>query len=389
MTDAQLLDRCISTLDTLIAYPTVSCDSNLELIAHAAQLLEDCGAHVELWHDATGKKANLFGTLGPQTDGGIVLSGHTDVVPVKGQPWSSDPFKMRQEDGLLYGRGTCDMKGFVAAALAIAPELKGQTLKRPLHFAFTYDEEIGCLGGKQLVKDLQARSIRPSVAIVGEPTSMGVIDAHKGGRQTCTSFTGLAGHSSAPSKGVNAVEYAVRYVSHLMQVRDQLIARAPADSRFEPPHSTINVGQMHGGVANNVIPDHASVNWDFRSVQPSDLTFVDELLNTYVNNELLPAMRAVHPDAKIDSLVLGEINGLQAVDKNEARDIVSALTGGNSVDAVAYGTEAGSFQEIGLDVVVCGPGSIEQAHKADEFVSVKQLGACMNMLQGLQRQLVA
>lgn len=389
MTDAKLLENCISTLDTLIAYPTVSADSNLELIAFAAQHLEDCGATIEIWHDATGKKANLFATLGPEGDGGIVLSGHTDVVPVEGQPWSADPFKMRQDDGLLFGRGSCDMKGFVAAAMAIAPELKAKKLSRPLHFAFTYDEEVGCIGGKELVKDLLKRDLRPAIAIVGEPTSMGVIDAHKGGRQTCTHFTGLAGHSSAPAKGVNAVEYAVRYVSRLMEIRQQLVERAPADSRFEPPYSTINVGQLHGGVANNVIPDQARVNWDFRSVQPSDHDFIDAQLEQYINDELLPAMRAVSPQANIDTQILGQIDGLLQVDENEARDIVAALTGSNSVEAVAYGTEAGSFQGIGMDVVVCGPGSIEQAHKADEYVSVEQLGSCVRMLQGLQRQLVA
>ncbi len=388
MNDALLLDSCIDTLQTLIAYPTVSSESNLALISYAAQLLEDCGAHVEIWHDETGKKANLFATLGPEGDGGIVLSGHTDVVPVEGQPWSRDPFNVWQDNGLLYGRGSCDMKGFVAAALTIAPLLKHKKLARPLHFAFTYDEEIGCLGGKQLVLDLQKRKLQPAVAIVGEPTSMGVIDAHKGGRMTCTRITGLAGHSSAPAQGVNAVEYAVRYVSRLMEIRQELVARAPADSRFQPPYSTINVGQLHGGVANNVIPDQASVYWDFRSVQKSDHQFVDSKLEAYINEELLPAMRAVNPLAAIDTEILGQIEGLQPADENEARDIVCALTGSNGVDAVAYGTEAGSFQGIGMDVVVCGPGSIEQAHKADEFVAIEQLASCLNMLQGLQKQLV-
>ena len=388
MNDAQLLDNCIDTLQTLIAYPTVSRDSNLELILLAAQLLEDCGAQVEIWHDSTGQKANLFATLGPKGDGGIVLSGHTDVVPVEGQPWSRDPFTSWQGNGLLYGRGSCDMKGFVAAALTIAPLLKNKKLARPLHFAFTYDEEVGCLGGKQLVLDLQKRNLQPAVAIVGEPTSMSVIDAHKGGRMACTRFTGLAGHSSAPALGVNAVEYAVRYVSRLMEIRQELVSLAPADSRFQPPYSTINVGQMHGGVANNVIPDQASVNWDFRSVQTSDHKYVDDKLEAYINDELLPAMRAVSPHAAIETEILGYVESLQPVDENEAREIVCALTGCNAVDAVAYGTEAGSFQGIGMDVVVCGPGSIEQAHKADEYVAVEQLASCLKMLQGLETQLL-
>ncbi len=387
MTDANLLDHCIDTLDALIAFPTVSCDSNLALIAYAAQILEDSGARVETHYDESGNKANLFATLGPDGDDGIVLSGHTDVVPVTGQPWSQDPFKLWRDGGLLYGRGSCDMKGFVAAALSLAPLLNSKKLNRPLHFAFSYDEEIGCIGGKALAANLAARGLKPAVAIVGEPTSMGVIDAHKGGRQSCTRFTGLAGHSSAPARGVNAVEFAVRYVSRLMEIRQQLISRAPEGSRFEPPYSTINVGQLHGGVANNVIPDHAAVHWDFRSVQASDIAFVDGKLEAYVRDELLPAMQAVHPNARIDTQTLAEIDGLVPVDNNKAREIVAALTGSNSVDAVAYGTEAGAFQQIGMDVVVCGPGSIEQAHKADEYVAVEQLSSCLHMLQALGQRL--
>lgn len=384
-----LIDETKEILGELIAFPTVSSDSNLELIAHAADRLGALGAETRVLVDETGSKANLFATIGPERDGGIVLSGHSDVVPVADQDWSADPFTMREADGRLYGRGTCDMKGFIAAVLAAAPLFASRPLSRPLHVCLTYDEEVGCLGARKLVGDLAAMDIRPSLAIIGEPTEMRIIEGHKGCCEYTTVFRGLEGHGSLPDAGVNAVEYAVRYVARLMELREVLKARMPAGSRFEPPWTTLQVGRLAGGVAHNVIPGLASVDWEMRPVSEADRHFICEQVDAYVADELLPAMRAVHGSAEVVRHVIGEVAGLEPVDDNEARRIVAALTGANGADVVSFGTEAGLFQQFGMSAVVCGPGSIAQAHKPDEFVEISQLQACLAMLTGLAGQLAA
>ena len=382
------LQETISLLREYIAYPTISSDSNLDMIGAIASKLEDIGARIIIEANPDGSKANLFATLGPETDGGIVLSGHSDVVPVADQAWSRDPFTMWEDDGKLFGRGTCDMKGFIAAAVALAPEFAARDLKRPLHFAFTYDEEVGCIGGQALVQSLKEHGIRPSVAIVGEPTSMRVIEGHKGCIEYTTHFHGLAGHGSNPDHGVNAVEFAVRYVARLLELREQLKARTPAGSRFDPPWTTINTGALTGGTAHNVIAENASVEWEMRPVQSSDASFVKSEIADYVDHVLLPAMQSVTPDAKITTEVIGEVVGLEPADENEARDIIMELTGANGADVVPFGTEAGLFQGLGMSAVLCGPGSIEQAHKADEYVEISQLQACVDMLRGLETKLL-
>jgi acetylornithine deacetylase len=385
------MDRLTETraiLRQLVAFQTVSTDPNLALIDWLAGHLETRGARVEVLGDASGSKANLFATLGPEGDGGIVLSGHTDVVPVADQDWSSDPWELREEGGLLYGRGTCDMKGFIAATLVAARDYAAADLRRPLHFAFTYDEEVGCLGARDLVGTLTARGLKPAMAIIGEPTEMRVVEGHKGCHEYTTRFVGAEGHGSAPDLGVNAAEYAARYVGRLLDLREALKPRAPATSRFEPPWTTINIGGIHGGVAHNVIVGKAEVEWEMRPVQPSDADFVRDGIAAYAKDVLLPAMRAVDPDASIETEVVGEVVGLTPMDENAARDLVAELTGANGADVVSFGTEAGLFQGMGMSAVVCGPGSIRQAHRPDEFVAEDQLAACLDMLAGLGRKLV-
>ena len=384
MTD---LDRTIETLRDLIAFPTVSTDSNLDMIDYLADHLDAAGARDEVRRDESGGKANLWASLGPDVDGGIVLSGHTDVVPVTDQDWTSDPFEMAERDGQLFGRGTCDMKGFIAACLTVAPVLAKRVKDRPVHFAFTHDEETGCIGAQHMVNALIARDIKPAIAIIGEPTSMRVIEGHKGCYEYSTEFKGLEGHGSSPDLGVNAVEYAARYVARLLGLREQLKARTPEGSRFQPPYSTINVGALHGGVAHNVIASKAVVSWETRPVVAADGAFVKADMAGYVQDFLLPAMQAVDPEARITTHVEGEVAGLEPMETNAARDLVAELTGANGADVVPFGTEAGLFQSMGMDVVVCGPGSIEQAHKADEFVSRDQLQACLEMLGKLADRL--
>ena len=382
------LSQTRDLLGHLIGYPTVSPDSNLAMISDLANRLESVGARVDVFHDDTGAKANMFATLGPDVAGGIVLSGHSDVVPVTDQDWQSDPFEMVECGGRLFGRGACDMKGFIAASVVMAERYAALDLKRPVHFAFTYDEETGCVGARHLVPALKAKGYAPGIAIIGEPTEMRVIEGHKGCCEYTARFTGLEGHGSNPGAGVNAAEYAVRYVSRLLELRGDLMARVPADSKFDPPWTTLNIGRIAGGVAHNVIVGKAEVDWEMRPVQQSDLTYVKRAISEYIEDDLLPAMRQVCPDADIKVETMGEVAGLEPMTENAARDLVAGLLGSNGADLVPFGTEAGLFQEMGMDVVVCGPGSIAQAHKPDEFVSLDQLDACLGMLDRLGEKLI-
>ncbi|ETW12366.1 acetylornithine deacetylase ArgE [Roseivivax marinus] len=384
-----MLDRTEEILRDLIAYPSVSSDPNAALIGNLADRLESAGARVEIFADETGEKANLWGTIGPDVAGGVLLSGHSDVVPVKDQDWSTDPWELTERGDLLLGRGTCDMKGFIAAAVAMADEYGATSLRRPVHFCFTHDEEVGCLGAQALVPLLKQREHLPAIAVVGEPTEMRIIEGHKGCCEYTARFHGLEGHGSNPDRGVNAVAYAVKYVTRLMELAEELKLRAPRDSRFDPPWTTVNVGKLAGGVAHNVIPGRAEVEWEMRPVQYGDAEFVKEQLQAYVEGELLPAMRAITPWADISVETIGEVVGLEPMDDNMARALVAQLTGGNSADVVPFGTEAGLFQELGMSVVVCGPGSIAQAHKPDEYISRTQLSECLTMLEGLRRNLAA
>lgn len=384
MTD---LTRTRDILGHLIAFPTVSSDGNLDLITYAADLLSDAGAAIAISRDSSGQKANLFASFGPAGDGGIVLSGHTDVVPVDGQDWASDPFCMTERDGRLYGRGACDMKGFIAACLAMAPAFARQELRRPLHLALTYDEEVGCLGAQALMAEIARAGVRPSVAIIGEPTEMQVIEGHKGCYEYTTEFRGLEGHGSQPERGVNAVEYAVRYVSRLLEIGERLKSRAPQGSRFDPPWTTLQVGRMAGGAARNVIAGQCSVEWEMRPVSGQDADLVKSSIGAYVDEVLRPAMQAVSPVADIVTHTIGEVEGLTVASESEARAIVFQLTGAAQADVVAFGTEAGLFQAAGMSAVICGPGSIAQAHKPDEFIALDQLAACVNMLDRLRMKI--
>jgi len=383
-----LLAETVAILRDLVAFPTVSADSNLELIAYLGGRLEGLGARVRVTHDPAGRKANVFATIGPEGAGGVVLSGHTDVVPVEGQAWSSDPFAIVERDGKLYGRGTCDMKGFIAAALAFAPAYAAARLRKPLHFAFTYDEEVGCLGAQVMLADLAAAGVRPAIAIVGEPTTMRIIEGHKGCCEYTTTFTGLEGHASRPELGANAIEYAVRYIGRLLEIGADLRARVPAGSAFTPPWSTVQVGRITGGVSRNTIAGKCAVEWELRPVNEADFHYAKTAIEAYVARDLLPAMRRTAPAAEIVTEIIGEVAGLVPMAENEAEALVRALTGDRDpAQLVSFGTEAGLFQQHGVSTVICGPGSIEQAHKPDEFIAPTELDACLGMIEGLQRHL--
>ena len=383
-----LYEKSIKILTDLIAFKTVSGQDNSELINYCEKILNDLDIETSKVFDENKIRVNLFGTLKAKKINGkkpIILSGHTDVVPVS-KGWSSDPFTATIKDNKLFGRGSCDMKGFIACTLAYAKIFKETNLDRDIHFCFTFDEETACIGAPLLIKELKKRNIKNGICIIGEPTNMKIIDGHKGMNEYTIHFGGLAGHSSKPHKGVNAIEYASRYVNKLLEIRKELIKRAPKDCIFDPPHSTLSIGGISGGIAHNVIADKCKVEWETRPVNKSDAGFVTNEIDKFVNEELLPNMKKIFPDSFIKKEIIGEVIGFEKLDESEACEFVTSITGDNSREVVSFGTEAGLFQEIGISTVVCGPGSIEQAHKIDEFIELNEIKKCLKFLDGVRKK---
>ena len=385
-----LYTNSVKILTDLIGFKTISGEDNSALIDYCDEILKQLGATSFRTYDDEKKRVNLFATLKAKNSNNkkpIILSGHTDVVPVS-KGWSSDPFTATIKGDKLYGRGSCDMKGFIACALAYAPIYSKSDLDRDIHFSFTFDEETACQGAPILIEELKKRGIKNGICIIGEPTNMKIIDAHKGCYEYTTYFKGLAGHSSAPHKGVSAVEYASRYVNKLIELREKLRERTPKDSIFDPPHSTLSIGGIFGGIAHNVIADKCHVNWETRPVVKEDAVFLNQELDKYANEVLLPEMKKIFPNASIEKDIIGEIVGFDREEKSDACELISNLTGDNSRQVVSFGTEAGLFQEIGISTVVCGPGSIEQAHKIDEFIVLDELKKCLDLLDGIKNNSV-
>ena len=381
-------NNSIKILSDLIAFKSISGEDNNSIVNYCEKILSDLGAESFKIFDSEKKRVNLFSTFKSKTKNRkkpIILSGHTDVVPVS-KGWSTDPFKATIKNEKLYGRGSCDMKGFLACLLAYAPIFSNSNIDRDLHFSFTFDEETACLGAPILIKELKKRKIQNGICIVGEPTNMKIIDAHKGCYEYTTYFEGLAGHSSMPHKGVSAVEFASKYANKLIELREELKKRAPKDSIFDPPFSTLQVGGIFGGIAHNVIADKCRVEWETRPVVKEDGVFLNQQIDEYAKDVLLPEMKKVFPNSKITKEIIGEVAGFDRINKSEACELVSSLTGDNSREVVSFGTEAGLFQEIGISTVVCGPGSIEQAHKVDEFIELNELKKCLKFLEGIKNK---
>ncbi len=386
-----LYENSIKILSDLIAFKTVSGEDNNQLINYCDEILKKFGATSFKTFDKDKKRVNLFATLKTKKPNGkapIILSGHTDVVPVS-KGWSTNPFEAIIKKDKLYGRGSCDMKGFIACTLAYAPIFSKSDLNRDIHFSFTFDEETACKGAPILIEELKKRGIINGICIVGEPTNMKVIDSHKGCYEYTTYFEGLAGHSSQPHKGVSAVEYAARYVNKLIELRQKLKDRVPKNSIFDPPYSTLQIGGIFGGIAHNVIADKCFVNWETRPVVKEDGVFLNTELDKYTNEILLPEMKKVFPNSSIKKEIIGEIIGFDRVQNSEACEFVSSITGDNSREVVSFGTEAGLFQEIGISTAVCGPGSIEQAHKIDEFIKLSEIKKCLEFLDGVKNKSIS
>ena len=371
-------------LARLVAIDTTSRNSNLGLIETVRDDLRARGLDPWLSSNAEGTKANLFCTLPAQdggTQGGIALSGHTDTVPVDGQNWSSDPFALTERDGRLYARGSCDMKGFIACAVALVPEFLATPRAKPLHLALSYDEEIACIGAPVMLADLQQRGVKVDGAIVGEPTSMQPVVAHKGLNAYRCRVHGKAAHSSLTPQGCNAIEHAAQLICAIREMAEAWRADGPFDEFYDVPYSTITTNLIGGGIAMNTIPQLCEFTYEFRNLPMLSPADIQGRIDAYIQTELLPRMQREFPGATVEIENLAAAPGLDASEQAAITQLVRALTADKSVRKVAYGTEAGLFQGAGIPTVVCGPGSIEQAHKVDEFVAIDQLAQCEKFLR--------
>ena len=370
-------------IDRLIAFHTVSRDSNLGLIEWVRDYLHRHGATTRLTYDAAGKKANLFATLGDSPKRGLILSGHTDVVPVDGQAWDTDPFKATERDGKLFARGSADMKGFIGIILAQAPRfaaaLNSNRLDAPLHYALSYDEEVGCLGVRGLIRDLEDNNIRPAGCVVGEPTSMQPIIAHKGTHRFRCSVHGREAHSSYVTYGVNAIEYASRLIVYIRQIADRLAQLETRDYGFKVPYSTLSTGLIRGGIAANVVPKDCEFQFDMRTLPQASPDALYQEIRTQAE-QLAREMQAIDPQAGIDLVWTSKTAGLAANETDAIVRWAMQLSKNHSVGKVSYGTEAGLFQKMGVPTVICGPGDIAEAHRPNEFVALDQLAQCESFM---------
>ncbi|MEM9207557.1 MAG: acetylornithine deacetylase [Pseudomonadota bacterium] len=368
-------------LDKLVSFDTVSRNSNLPLLDWVEAYLSTHGIEPRRVFDETGQKANLWATIGPSENLGYILSGHTDVVPVDGQDWSSDPFQIKERNGHLYGRGTADMKGFVACVLAAVPAMARAELSQPIHLAFSYDEEVGCVGVRTLLDDLKSNGQSAAGAIIGEPTGMEVVVGHKGKRGMICEVTGKSAHSSLAPQGVNAVDYASRVIIKIRDMADELAAKGERDPLFDIPHSTGHTGTIQGGAALNIVPEYCRFEFEFRTIASDDYGQLISEVEAYARDELEPKMKAVSPETGFKFTEKAEAPGLETDPDADVVTLAKNLAGKNSHAKVAYGTEAGLFTNyLDIPCVVCGPGHIAQAHKPDEFIAIDQLAACDQFL---------
>ncbi len=381
------LHNSIAILERLVSFESLSGRPTDEIISYVKSYLSDHGINSALSYDTSGERANLFATIGPETDGGVILNGHTDVVPVAGQQWATDPFTLTRKQNRLYGRGSVDMKGFLACVLASVPTWKQADLKKPIHIAFTFDEEIGGFGMPVLLKSLSTIPFKPQVVIVGEPTEMQLITGHKGGYEMRTEVTGHEVHSCNPTKGVSAISIAMAIINKIEQVGAKLAASPYKDSPYEPPYSTFNIGTIEGGMARNATAGQCNFNWELRPMPGEDGKTIIADIETYAINELLPSMQAINPDTNIKFITEAPVPALDDSNATEAAALVSQLTGLNSRGVVSFGSDAGYFSDAGFSTVLFGPGSITRAHKPDEYIEVEELTQGLEFLEKLSQHL--
>jgi len=367
----------------LVGFDTTSRDSNLALIDWVEAYLADLGIASERSWDADKRKANLFATIGRDDKPGIVLSGHTDVVPVDGQNWTDDPFKLVEKDGKLIGRGASDMKGFLGVVLAKTPDFVKRQPKTPIHLAFTYDEEVGCLGVRTLLTELAKRPIKPRACVVGEPTLMKPVIGHKGKQSVRCHVHGLECHSALAHQGVNAVEAAAELVAYLKSMARRFRDQGPFDTDYSPPYTTVHTGKIQGGTALNIVPKDCSFDFEFRYLPSEDPDVLFGEVERFAAEKLLPEMRAISAAAGFDFQELSSMAGLDMSSEDEVTRLVMQLSGANGTGKVSFGTEGGLYQNFGIPTIVCGPGSIEQAHKPDEWIEIEQLAQAERFMDRL------
>ncbi len=376
-------------LARLVAFDTTSRNANLALIGFVRAYLDQHDVAYRVSTNADGSKANIHAIIGPQEPGGIALSGHVDTVPVDGQAWSADPFALRHDAGRLYARGACDMKGFVAACLSAVPALQARKLPKPLHLFITYDEEVGCFGAQRLIEDLAESGLKPALCIVGEPSGMQPILAHKGKLNLHVRVRGKPGHSSEPAKGVNAVQAAAEAIAYVAGEARRLAAEGPFEDGFDPPHTTIHTGTMQGGTILNIIPERAEFVMEWRNIPADNCQREVERLKTHVARTIEPAMKAVSPETGFSYEVLVGMPGMSLPPEHALVALVKQVTGSNSTGKVSYGTEGGFYQSAGIPTIVCGPGHIAQAHRPDEWIAESELAACDSFIRRLVGRLAA
>lgn len=379
-----------SWLEKLVAFDTTSRNSNLALIETVRDYLSNKGLKPELIYSPEGNKANLFATLpadNGDTQGGIVLSGHTDVVPVDGQNWDTDPFVLTEKDHKLYGRGSADMKGYIATALSLVPEFLNMKRHKPLHLALSYDEEVGCLGAPVMLNELKKRGQTADGCVVGEPTGMNVVVAHKGINLFKCRVHGKSAHSSLTPQGCNAIEHAAQLICYIRQLASNFKAEGPYDEYYDVPFSTMTTNQISGGIAVNTIPELCEFSYEFRNLPGMSPEAIQAKINQYVQDKLLPEMRKEYANATIEIETGAYAPGLEASEQAAITTLVRALTNDRTIRKVAYGTEGGQFQGINIPTVVCGPGHIDHAHKPNEYVDIEQLISCENFLRKLGHSL--
>jgi len=377
----------VEMIEALVAFDTTSRASNLDLIRFVEEYLSGHGVESTLIFNEDKSKANLVATIGPPTlRGGVVLSGHSDVVPVDGQAWSSDPFRVVERDGRLYGRGTCDMKGFLAVALALVPEFQACSLKSPVHIVLTYDEETDCSGAVRLMQAFPETGLAPHAVIIGEPTQMRIINAHKGQTTIETRIVGCEAHSSAPHLGVNAIDIAVRLMALLTTMSEEIASLPHPMKGATPPFTTINVGTIAGGRQVNIVPAECRFEWEIRSVPGHDVDGTIERFRVYADR-LVAELSDTFPAAAVTTTVTSDTAAFVPEDDSPAETLVKALAGSNEAGCVAFGTEAPCYQQAGMSVVVFGPGSIDQAHKPDEYIALEQVEACVAFMRRLMKHL--
>lgn len=374
-------------LGKLLAFDTTSRESNLALIAFIRDYLDGLGIESQLFQDDSGKKSNLYARLGPKGNGGVMLSGHTDVVPVDGQQWAFPPFALTEHEGRYYGRGSADMKGFIACVLAAVPDFLAQPLRMPLHLAFSYDEEVGCLGVRSLVNYLKTSAEKPALCIIGEPTEMRPVYGHKGKLAMRCYVQGHACHSAYAPLGVNAIDYAARLINKLSALGEQLAEKQ--DARFDPPYSTLQVGTIHGGAALNIVPQECQFDFEIRHLPDEQVDSVVSELRHYADDCLVPQMKQRAESSAITLTPLSRYPGLLTDPQSDFAGWLAQWCGSHQFSTVPFGTEGGLFDEAGIATLVCGPGSMEQGHKADEFVSRDQLQQCLLMLDNLRAWMTA